>query len=383
MGRQAVWATRTPRLFFLFLFFVVCASAPAQDRHPLDHGFTTTGSMSTARAEHTATRLADGRVLVTGGTTDAAASTAEIYDPQTGVFTPTGNMTGSRRMHTATLLPDGRVLIVGGCSSASAELYDPATGRFTATGSLHTAICGGSAALLADGRVLIAGGMSGYIVTAQAEVYDPATGTFSVAGPYANPGSLYPGSDGPVLGASARLADGRVLVTGDSPAEVFDPSTGEFRATGPSLAYPWGMYWQTTTALKDGSVLVAGGNDDWTCGGIPRAELFDPATSTFTLLGEMTSGRDMHTATLLNDGTVLLTGGGEGWCFTATNSSADVFDPASRTFTYAGEMSISRTGHTATLLNDGSVLVTGGIQYWPVGVTKAADIYRPQRPFEQ
>src|ERR671912_12119 len=92
-----------------------------------------TGSMSTARAVHTASPLADGRVLVAGGDRGASFATifasAEIFNPATGLWSDTGSMTHVRSGHTATLLNDGRVLVAGGSDGlplASAEIYNPA-----------------------------------------------------------------------------------------------------------------------------------------------------------------------------------------------------------------------------------------------------------------
>jgi hypothetical protein len=118
--------------------------------------FTTTGSLATGRAQATATRLPDGKVLVAGGEIDHVQSrvVAELYDPATGTFSPTGNMVNGRSGHTATLLPDGTVLMVGGYgvgAATSAEIYNPATGRFSTTGSLGIGRTVHTATLLPDG----------------------------------------------------------------------------------------------------------------------------------------------------------------------------------------------------------------------------------------
>ncbi len=115
-----------------------------------------TGSLLHARRAHTATLLANGKVLVVGGFDNTSLATAELYDPATYTFTATGSLTTARSGHTATLLQDGRVLIAGGQSfgaaTTSAELYDPATGTFTATGNLGTARTFHTATLLGNSK---------------------------------------------------------------------------------------------------------------------------------------------------------------------------------------------------------------------------------------
>ncbi len=349
----------------------------------------------------TATRLDDGRVLVTAVCSTAAA----LYDPASGSFSPTGPMSEVRAAKTATLLHDGRVLIVGGstCSAAggpdgiwaSAELYDPATGIFTPTGSMHTPRESQTATLLADGRVLIAGGMTGpsaaaatitltsyrlaetdaasYLATA--EIYDPLTGTFSTTG------SMTMARRGHT---ATLLQDGRVLVVGNGGessvsskiADVYDPTTGQFTRTGSMKV---GRWLQTATLLRDGRVLILGGRS-------PKdsvytsAELYDPRSATFASAGSMGEGRQQHTATLLPDGRVLIAGGfwsdGQNW---RVLSSTEMYDPSTGNFSPLGSMGSPRDGHTATLLDDGRVLFVGGEDIGPsggVGVPSAV-LYQP------
>ena len=343
--------------------------------------FIPTGSMSEARSQHTATLLNDGRVLITGGVGDSVLSSAELYDPARGMFTPTGSMRNARWGHTATLLEDGRVLVAGGWNDPTAEIYDPATGTFTLTGSLLEVQGGHAAILLPNGKVLIAGGeraVQPVPTAARAELYDPLTGIFSFAENYAEGGTLYP-SGGPIWPTMNRLADGRILIIAENPPEIYDPFTGSFSITGAMVesSYAYGVEWHAATTLRDGAVLLTGGSDDISCGGFASAEIYDSSTSKFSVVGPMTQARDIHTSTRLPDGTVLLTGGGEGWCGMPTHDTAELYMPSSRSFVAAGHMTHSRTLHTATLLNDGTVLIAGGSSYWPHATTNTAELYRP------
>jgi hypothetical protein len=149
---------------------------------------TVASPLAQARRLHTATPLADGRVLVIGGRSDGALASAEMWDPVTGAFDPTGSLGEGRYDHTTTLLPDGRVLVVGGYGSDNtwldtAKMWDPATADFSPAGSLAEGRHRHTATLLPDGRVLVVGGYGGeFEWLASAEAWDPATGDFSPAG---------------------------------------------------------------------------------------------------------------------------------------------------------------------------------------------------------
>jgi hypothetical protein len=324
--------------------------------------FTATGNMTRGRSGHTATLLADGRVLIAGGYYDA---TAELYDPATGTFTATGNMTTTRAYNTATLLPSGRVLIVGRSSGslASAELYDPSTGTFTSAGNITTSTNSGTdtATLLADGRVLIAGG------SVAAVLYDPGMGTFTASG-MSNPALMGLSS------TATLLPDGRVLFPAPFfNSQLYDPRTDTFALAGPQTGYE-----SRATLLTSGKVLVTGGNDD--SGPAADAEVYDPSTGKFTRTGNMNASRANHTATLLPDGRALVTGGSS-WSSSDNRAfylycclaSAELYDTLTGRFTSTGSMAWGRAGHTATLLKSGKVLIAGGR-----GGINTAELYNPE-----
>jgi hypothetical protein len=395
------------------------ATSPAEIYDPAAAASTATGSMTIARCFETATTLSDGRVLFAGGQSSGnVTATAEIFDPSAGTFAATGTMNSARQGHTATLLADGTVLIVGGigncsgapCALQTAELYVPASGAFQPIAAILPApYAGADAVLLNNGTVLIAGGGNTF-----AEVYDPSTELFTQAGAMVSPrvsctATLLP--DGTVLFAGGSA--GSALVPG---AEIYDPASRTFASSG-SLNLP--RQFHTATLLSTGQVLIAGGN-----AGSNAAELFDPGSGTFTLtsalsetrwsplatplpggtvliagghfvqaLGSIESydpnagrfssqstflnvTRTGHATTQLADGRLLLTGGQDAGL--NVNSSAEIFNPASGTFTLTGALMQGRYGHTATLLGDGTVLVVGGfVDQSGTQIASAAEIYNP------
>ena len=199
-------------------------------------------SMQLPRANHTATLLPDGRVVIAGGvtirdslsnSTDTLAS-VEIYDPATRTFSADGALGTGRSFHTATLLKDGTILLVGGKGTDgraldSAEVFDPKTGKSSPTKPMSTARISASAVLLDDGTVLIVGGSDGTNMLKSAEIYDPSMGYFR-------------GTSSFILGngyvTATMLKTGDVLVAGGSSkygdlgwGNLYDPMSGAFKDT--------------------------------------------------------------------------------------------------------------------------------------------------------
>src|SRR5277367_6421820 len=129
--------------------------------------------------------------------------------------------------------------------------------------------------------------------------------------------------------------------------------------------------------LRDGRVLICGGTATGQVGGVlSSAELYDPATQSFAATGSMTVPRAGQTITMLSDGRVLLTGGVQNAGYRSELASAEIYDPSAGTFTATGSMSVPREGHTATMLRDGTVLIVGGSDNG-IHTLGTAEIYFP------
>jgi hypothetical protein len=328
----------------------------------VDPVWTAAASMSIARANHTATLLANGKVLVAGGS--SASASAEVYDPGTNTWAATGAMSVARLGASAALLADGRVVVSGGAApsvaTATAEIYDPSTNLWSASGSMAVARSFHTATRLPSGKVLVAGGAT----STATELFDPGTSTFSAAASMNNARSEH---------AAALLGSGKVLVMSGAGstgitftgAELYDESSNTWTVTGSMIG---DRKRHTATVLPNGRVLVTGGSRFTTPSSgtvLNTCELFDPAAGTWSSAANLPLVKWRHTATLLNNGYVLVAGN-----FGVAGNSARLYDPATNTWNTAPNMLALRFDHTATLLPGGQkVLMAGG------STTSSAETY--------
>jgi hypothetical protein len=245
------------------------------------------------------------------------------------------------------------ILIVAAAISSSSGVAQ-GTSSTAATGAMLAARASAAVARLSNGRVLIVGDDHGW----PAELYDEASRQFMPAGAP---------NERRAEAAAVRLADGRVLVAGGrsegiprSSAELYDSASGTFTyVDSMSVA----RISPAAARLADGRVLIVGGHDGTHLHA--TAELYDPRSGEFVATGRM-SAAQLGTATLLPDGRVLMIG----------TSSVEVYDPATESFMPTGSLAVARYGHATTLLSNGRVLVTGGVDgdHNPVA---DAEVYDP------
>lgn len=352
---------------------------------PVGGSWLRDGLLIRARADLTTTRLADGRVLVVGGSDPDGnpATSAELYDPVARVERATAEMAVGRSTHTATLLADGRVLVVGGTNSQTgadfAEIYDPVDGVWAPAADGFTTVRNGfTATLLDNGKVLVVGGATtdGGVVVASTQLYDPATGTWSGCSPPATPSASCPGDlVAPRRQHTAtRLSNGKVLVVaGKNPSnqtikstELYDPATGTWSSCSDATASatcPGPLAIQRFVAqsvtLSDGKALVIAGQQ-FNGVRIASVEEYDPATGRWGPTGFLASPRALFQATVLADGNVMATGGIGPDSGGTPVASAEIYDRATRRWTPTDFQIVPRFNHGAALLADGRVLVAGG-----------------------
>ncbi|MEP7123053.1 MAG: kelch repeat-containing protein [Byssovorax sp.] len=338
------------------------------------------GSLKVARYQHSATVLPSGKVLVVGGYGGAPAAplaSAEVYDPATDAWTLlVPSLITARNDHRAILLGNGKVLIVGGSglagTLASAELYDPVANSFSPAGAMTLARSAPQLSLVGPGnaKVLVTGGVFNGLPTNLAELYDPVANTWAAAAPMLVAHSTH---------TSTLLSTNEVLVVGGrsnanisvSTAELYNAGTNTWIATAP-LPSPRAEH--LATVLLGGNVGVTGGINWFTPSsgqGVQSIVVYDPIAKTWTQ-GGGTGYHDYATATLVASGGLMLAGGN------VSPTLVDFLDPLGVAWTNAGPLlGAGRAYHTASLLANGKVLLAGGYSGSTNTILQTAELYSP------
>lgn len=365
-----------PTLAFAWVVAVLVAVTASPAAAQASGTWTVTGSLNTARADHTATLLPNGQVLVAGGENSAGIlSSAELYYPSTGRWTETGSIATPRIGHQATLLPNGQVLVSGGNNTtgalASAELYNNSTGEWTTTGSMTIPRTMHGATLLLSGQVLVAAGNNTVANSTgnTAELYNPFTGTWQATGSMQGSHSF----------TLVLLPDGRALAVDgsglvNSPGELYNPSTGQWTLTG-------AMYYAhsggAAVLVPNGDVLAYGNH--FAC---YAAQVFNPSTNTWARTsGQCGTGISFGPLALLATGKALLAGGTIVYSGKANDvARANLYDSSTNTWQFNGLLNQARTAHTLTRLANGQALAAGGFVKVGTGAATfltSAELYTP------
>lgn len=303
-------------------------------------------------------------VSAKGTTSDGSFrdANATITVRGTGPFQTVANFHASRKWSEVLPLPDGRRLLLGGINTRSVEALDPVTGAIEILGTLQDYHYHSAATLVDSDTLFIMGGDAN-------QGWEPTFGTVE----------LFSLSQGKTIwsqkldlpwstGKAILLQDGRVAVWGQwlfeqalqSGLRLFDPSTGTF---GPILAPARKRDSPSLLLRPDGTLLLVGGYITLPTGrkGIPAVDVFDPATDTFTDIGDMNYPTWGHALQLLSDGRVLITGGASEWF--AAEAGIEIFDPISGTSQEAGLMNFQRFGghQLCALGNDTFAIFSQGI----------------------
>ncbi len=332
------------------------------------------GSLKVKRANHTATVLSDGNILVCGGTNGPATlSSCEIYNKYKDEWVMISSMTEARSYHTATLLPNGTVLITGGVQGDidksqalnTAEIYFPLTRSFVKVGNMNSQRAAHTATLLPNGNVLITGGVSSGTYRNDAEIFITTANIFvPVSG---NIGSAR------AKHSSILMKDGRVIIVGGYNAtntlndcRIFNTSNNLFSPCNP---INYARHSHTTHLMDDGRVFIFGGrNDKYT---INKAEVFDGTN--WYVLGDGSNEKAIievsnHSSLLLPSKRIIFTGGEQKSFDHENNSDNWISSTAFNFYTefYSDEpLQIfgniqKRVFHKSVLLEDNNIAVIGG-----------------------
>lgn len=354
-------------------------------------GWRATQSLAVARFGHTATLLADGRVLVVGGESNGGQHLAavELYDPSSEQWTRLSDLPAPRSNHGAARLPDGRVLLFGGGRSspigipsgedvlASSLLFDPATTTFSEGPPMLAPRSHFRSLTLRDGSVLVVGGgndqqeqlmscgngsFCGPFAHAveTVERYDPTTASFTAVGPMIT---------GRLAFALVPLPDGGALAIGgvDAQAHGFR-STERFEvntrtwSNGPDLLGPRRIF-HGAALTGAGTPLVVGGKNP-NVNTLDSAQRLDLASGVWTSVPKLSSPRTVPSLITLESGRVLMTGGYNQLAAADASpliAESAIYDETTNSWTVIGPLVTGRVYQTMTRLADGRVLVVGGL----------------------
>lgn len=314
---------------------------------PSSDAFSPGPSLAFARSVHSVTQLADGKWLFAAGvdTNNDPQDTSEVFDPvQMSFRTIAAVMLAKRMGHTASRLADGRVLVTGGLSDlngtgidpvnsalASTEIYNPVNDTWIAGPNMTRPRAGHIAIPLADGRILFAGGV-GFTtflgvripqIWNQTEIYNPATNTLANAGAMGTPRAIFSVSD---LGGGRFLAAGGIssllgLGAPTNTAEIYDVATNLWSATAGNLGAARGM--TSVIALGSGRFLHLGGADGTLLApnALSSTEIFDSGTGRFTPGPALNISRAGFGVIATPTGQVHVIGGGTGTTGTSTTTT--------------------------------------------------------------
>ena len=331
----------------------------------LSFEFQETGSQAMAHPNAPATLLANGQVLIAGG--DGPIATAEIYDQRNGTWTATGSLDAARSQHTATLLPNGKVLVAGGMGGELHQYRERGTLR-SGNRNLVRNWRPRQRAVFPHGDTL--GRWQGACCRRNRRHRGrPERGTLrSCDGHLDENRTVKPHASSPYRDPAARRQGARGRRSHRrwrSHLKRGNLRPGEWDLVN-DLPSPEERGLHSATLLQNGMVLVAGGFSN--SGPLSRADLYDPASGTWSPTGALPVAVFLHAATLLPNGAVLATGGTVG--ADAFSTAAEIYDPRNGTWTATGSLNVGRRDHTSILLRKGKVLVVAGQMFPDSGSTE-------------
>lgn len=342
--------------------------------------FSSAPAMGAPRAQHTATTLPDGRVLVTGGTDGQGTfQSSEVFDPVANAWTPLQSMMtvngfdSARQLHTATLMSNNRVLIAGGLgvdtqggqftALASCVVFDPASDSFTATGAMPQARGWHSAASLPNGQVLVAGGVNDQLASLNSSAtFDPAAGQWTAAG-NSGPhtwGALVTVGQQTIIAGGCGVTYNQGFQISALAQPITERYDAQARTFGQAANNVGDRIYYAGARSSGGKALFAGGLGVSGQNLVPAdtTEVYDPSQNAFVAGPAMSLARfSVEIAEIGSSGDMLIVGGIDGQANTAVG---EVFQMSTNTIVGQASMAEARVDHKVVTLNDGRILVVGG-----------------------